>query len=77
MSNIINKQSLIDVHTCYKIFETNIFRKLKVIENDFAFCPEVTTKISNLKLKLRNSYFIKGEDMIKERKIKFMMYLEC
>ena len=69
MSNIINKQSLTDAHTCYKIFETNIFRKLKVIENDFAFCPEVTTKISNLKLKIKEipiSYKGRGYDQGKK-----------
>ncbi len=69
ISNIINKQSLTDAHTCYKIFETNIFRKLKVIENDFAFCPEVTTKISNLKLRIKEipiSYKGRGYDQGKK-----------
>ena len=28
------------------MFESNIFKKIKLEENDFAFCPEITTKIS-------------------------------
>jgi glycosyltransferase involved in cell wall biosynthesis len=48
ISNIINHQNLTDAHTCYKVFSGKFFKKLTLIENDFAFCPEVTTKISNL-----------------------------
>jgi dolichol-phosphate mannosyltransferase len=46
ISNFINNQSLTDVHTCYKIFRKDIFLKLKIMEKDFSFCPEVTTKLS-------------------------------
>ena len=52
ISNIINKQALTDAHTCYKLFNSNIFKKIKLKEKGFAFCPEVTTKISNLKIKI-------------------------
>ena len=48
ISNIINKQSLTDAHTCYKVFHVSVFSKIKLIENDFSFCPEITTKVSNL-----------------------------
>ncbi len=48
LSNFINKQSLTDVHTCYKIFRKDVFLKLKIKENGFSFCPEVTTKLSKL-----------------------------
>ena len=49
ISNILNNQKLTDAHTCYKVFHKEVFDKIKLEENDFAFCPEVTTKISNLK----------------------------
>ena len=49
LSNIINRQSLTDAHTCYKMFNTKIFKDLKLKENGFAFCPEVTTKLSKKK----------------------------
>jgi glycosyltransferase involved in cell wall biosynthesis len=48
LSNIINNQSLTDAHTCYKAFHRSIFFKIKLTEDDFSFCPEITTKISNL-----------------------------
>ena len=47
-SNFINKQSLTDVHTCYKIFRKEVFFALKLREKGFSFCPEVTTKLSKL-----------------------------
>ena len=48
-SNFINNQSLTDAHTCYKVFNSKIFKKIILKENGFAFCPEVTTKISKMK----------------------------
>ena len=48
ISNFLNNQKLTDAHTCYKLFKSEIFLKLNLQENDFAFCPEVTTKISLL-----------------------------
>ena len=53
ISNIINSQNLTDAHTCYKAFETKIFKKIRLKENGFSFCPEITTKISNLRLKIK------------------------
>ena len=48
VSNFLNNQSLTDAHTCYKVFKTEIFKKIKLNEKGFSFCPEVTTKISLL-----------------------------
>ena len=28
------------------MFNSDIFKKIKLQENDFAFCPEITTKLS-------------------------------
>ena len=50
VSNIINNQNLTDAHTCYKMIETKIFKKINLKEKGFAFCPEVTTKLSKKKL---------------------------
>ena len=38
------------VTKCFKIKE--IFKSIKLKENDFSFCPEITTKIG-LKLKIK------------------------
>jgi len=48
VSNFLNKQNLTDAHTCYKVFHREVFDLITLEENDFAFCPEVTSKISNL-----------------------------
>ena len=52
VSNFINNQNLTDAHTCYKVFNSKLFKEITLSENGFAFCPEVTTKISNLNLKI-------------------------
>ena len=52
LSNLINKQSLTDAHTCYKVFNRKIFSKINLEEKNFNFCPEVTTKISKLNIKI-------------------------
>ncbi|OCW75506.1 hypothetical protein AKH19_06940 [Pelagibacteraceae bacterium GOM-A1] len=53
LSNLINNQNLTDAHTCYKVFPSSIFKKIKLQEKRFAFCPEVTTKISNMGIKIK------------------------
>ena len=52
ISNFLNKQNLTDAHTCYKVFHRDLFDLITLEENDFAFCPEVTSKISNLGFKI-------------------------
>ena len=52
-SNLINNQNLTDAHTCYKLFRKDIFFKLNLKEDDFSFCPEVTTKLSNLNIEIK------------------------
>ena len=37
LSNFINNQNLTDAHTCYKLFESNLFKSIKLEQNDFAF----------------------------------------
>lgn len=73
ISNFFNNQKLTDVHTCYKIFRKKIFLKLNLEENDFAFCPEVTTKISLLNEQIKEvpiSY--KGRSVEEGKKINFV-----
>jgi dolichol-phosphate mannosyltransferase len=72
ISNILNNQKLTDAHTCYKVFRSKIFINLNLQENDFAFCPEVTTKISLLNEEIKEvpiSY--KGRTVEEGKKIHF------
>ena len=47
ISNLINSQNLTDAHTCYKAFHASVLRDINLEEDDFSFCPEITTKIAN------------------------------
>jgi len=70
LSNFINKQSLTDAHTCYKLFDSNLFKSIKLVENDFSFCPEITTKISLLGIKITEvPITYKGRTYVEGKKI--------
>jgi glycosyltransferase involved in cell wall biosynthesis len=72
ISNIINSQKLTDAHTCYKVFHRSVLKKIKLFENDFSFCPEITTKISNKKIKITEvSIRYNGRDYNEGKKIGF------
>ncbi len=72
LSNLINNQKLTDAHTCYKAFDTKIFKKIKLKEKNFNFCPEITTKVSNLGFKIFEVPIkYKGRDYREGKKIKF------
>lgn len=47
-SNILTNLNLTDMETCYKMFRTEIIRKLYLREKRFGFEPEVTAKISRI-----------------------------
>ena len=50
--NILNSQSITDAHTCYKVFPKNIISKIDLVENDFCFCSEFSTKVVKLGYKI-------------------------
>jgi glycosyltransferase involved in cell wall biosynthesis len=53
LSNFLNNQNLTDCHTCYKVFSKKVIKKLNLKEDGFAFCPEVTAKISREGIKIK------------------------
>lgn len=73
LSNLINNQNLTDAHTCYKVFSAKLFSQIKLKENNFNFCPEITTKISNKKVKIKElSIKYKGREYQEGKKIKLI-----
>ena len=52
LSNFLNSQNLTDAHTCYRVISSDVLKFINLKENDFSFCPEITTKISKLKLSI-------------------------
>ena len=73
LSNLLNNQNLTDAHTCYKVFSSKILKKIKLKENGFNFCPEVTTKISKLNIEIKEvpiDYY--GRTIEEGKKIEFI-----
>ena len=52
LTNIIYNQKLSDAHTCYKMIELNLIKSFNLKEKRFAFCPELTAKISKAGIKI-------------------------
>jgi glycosyltransferase involved in cell wall biosynthesis len=48
LSNMGTNLNLSDMETCYKLFKTDIIKKLNLKENRFGFEPEVTAKVSRV-----------------------------
>ena len=51
-TNLIYRQRLTDAHTCYKMVELDLIKSLKLKEK-FAFCPELTAKVSKAGIKIK------------------------
>lgn len=52
LSNIFSGLNLTDIETCYKVFKSDILKKIKIEENGFGFEAEITAKISRKKYKI-------------------------
>jgi len=48
MSNMFNNLNLTDMETCYKMFRSEVIKKIYLRVNRFVFEPEVTAKISRI-----------------------------
>jgi glycosyltransferase involved in cell wall biosynthesis len=48
ISNMFTNMNLTDMETCYKMFRSELIKKIYFKENRFGFEPEVTSKISRL-----------------------------
>lgn len=52
VANILYGQKLTDEPTCYKMFKTNILKKIPLNCTGFEFCPEVTAKTAKMGIKI-------------------------
>jgi glycosyltransferase involved in cell wall biosynthesis len=48
LSNMFTGINLTDMETCYKVFRTEVLRKITIEENRFGFEPEITAKVAKL-----------------------------
>lgn len=71
LSNFLNHQNLTDAHTCYKVFDASLFKSFKLYENDFTFCPEITSLIAKKNIKiLEVPIRYKGRSIAEGKKIR-------
>ena len=49
LSNMFTNLNLSDMEVCYKVFKSEIIKKINLKENRFGFEPEVTAKIARIK----------------------------
>ena len=78
LSNILNSQNLTDAHTCYKMFDAEIFKKIELKEKGFSFCPEINTKIANIGEKIYEVPInYNGRTYEEGKKIKFIHGIEA
>jgi glycosyltransferase involved in cell wall biosynthesis len=52
LSNMATNLNLTDMETCYKAFRQEVVRKITIEENRFGFEPEITAKVSKLKVRV-------------------------
>jgi glycosyltransferase involved in cell wall biosynthesis len=52
LSNMATNLNLTDMETCYKAFRREVLQKIVIEENRFGFEPEITAKVSKLKLRV-------------------------
>ena len=52
LSNMFTNLNLTDMEVCYKVFMSDVIKKIKLEENRFGFEPEVTAKIAKMDLKI-------------------------
>ena len=51
-SNMFTNLNLTDMECCYKVFRSDIIKRIKLKENRFGFEPEVTAKIAKLNCRI-------------------------
>ena len=73
LSNMFSNLNLTDMETCYKVFRTDIVKKINLEEKRFGFDPEITAKIAKLKPRIYEvgiSYFGRTYEQGKKIRLK-------
>jgi glycosyltransferase involved in cell wall biosynthesis len=52
ISNMFSNLNLTDMEVCYKVFRSDVIKKINLQEKRFGFEPEVTAKISKMNLRI-------------------------
>lgn len=65
LSNVMTNLNLTDMETGYKVFRTEVLKKMRLSANRFGFEPEVTARVAQMRLRLYEvpiSYWGRGYD---------------
>ena len=52
LCNLLSDLNLTDMETCYKVFRSEVLRKIDLKSRRFGFEPEVTIKVARLKCRI-------------------------
>ena len=52
LSNVFTHQKLTDMETCYKAFRRDVIQSVDIEEKRFGFEPEITAKISDMRIRI-------------------------
>lgn len=52
LSNVFTNLNITDMETCYKLFRTDVLKRITLVSDRFGFEPEVTAKVAKLKVRV-------------------------
>ena len=52
LSNMTTNLNLTDMETCYKLFRSDVLRRIRIEEDRFGFEPEITAKVARLGVRI-------------------------
>jgi glycosyltransferase involved in cell wall biosynthesis len=70
LSNMFTNLNLTDMETCYKVFTSDVLRRIRIRSNRFGFEPEFTAKVSRGRFRIyETSISYHGRDYTEGKKI--------
>ncbi len=52
LSNIFTNLNITDMETCYKVFRSDVLKRITLVSDRFGFEPEITAKVAKLKVRV-------------------------
>jgi glycosyltransferase involved in cell wall biosynthesis len=52
LSNLLTNLNITDMETCYKVFRTDVLKRITLTSDRFGFEPEITAKVAKLKVRV-------------------------
>jgi len=52
LSNVFTNLNITDMETCYKVFRSDVLKRITLVSDRFGFEPEITAKVAKLKVRV-------------------------